>query len=141
MTPTTKTTTTTTATPQWTCKVCQKPVTRDGYLVAYYGEIDEYEGAKEAWEDRHRDKDGFVIQDMRRDIPDRDDQPRRAVWHTLHIECDPSPDRSDCYWIEVERIDTWLKVAGWTTHLHGKRWIASTNWGSTIGRAGAYGSI
>jgi hypothetical protein len=68
---------------------------------------------------------------------ERDSYQRAKNWHVVHDRCDPAAlERHDVYWIALNRMDSWAKVADWSAHLHGKSWFADTNWGDLLYRAG-----
>ncbi len=60
----------------------------------------------------------------------------RADWEVLHHGCE-GPHLPNPYTIEIERADTWQKLAGWTAHLWEKEWIHSTNLHHLLRSAGA----
>ena len=125
------------AAPRWTCDVCRQPATGSGRAYGYmeyrYSEGRAHSAEMAEWEARHQDRDGSVVVVA----ADLDRVPARPRWHILHPACDLEPERADSYWIGLERLDTWHKVAAWSAHLHAKRWFADTDWGEVLSEAGA----
>lgn len=50
-----------------------------------------------------------------------------AGWRAVHRGCDPDIEGST-YWIAVERLDTWARLAQTREHLDGKQWFSPTDW-------------
>lgn len=121
--------------PAWTCDGCSQPITTSGYLWVKYHDIGRATAAVSAWESAQMSigADGFPEPV---DVGQAADVPDPARWYVHHRACDPEADVA-CYWVEVERLDTWSRVVGWTVHLMGKSWLDVTDWRDLLRRAGA----
>jgi hypothetical protein len=121
--------------PAWRCEVCTRPLnpmTNDGSLYFSYSEWWAYREADKAWTAAHTDEHGWLVCDALALA-----QAPELRWHVVHDRCDRAAiDRYDVYWIDVDRMDTWAKVAEWSAHLSGKQWFADTDWGALLYAAG-----
>jgi len=118
-------------TPRWMCQVCRLPLdpaTNDGAIWVDYAEWRAYEEAEAKWQVDHGNE---LIASTALEL----DAMPRFDWHVAHDACD-AQDRTALYWIDVDRLDTWAKVAEWSAHLHDNVWFAETNWGGLLYGAG-----
>lgn len=64
-----------------------------------------------------------------------DTYPGVESWQAWHRVCDPDADDGfHRYYIEVDQIATWPKVAAWTAHLLDKSWLPATDWSDLLRR-------
>ncbi len=123
--------------PTWRCDRCEGPLDDAGTIYFDYAEWHAYQAANLIWHETHGEhlEGGGVIYDS----ADLADYPELR-WHVVHDRCDGSAvTRGGLYWIDVDRMDTWAKVADWSAHLHGKEWFSDTDWGDLLYRAGVAG--
>lgn len=108
-------------TPQlaWICEVCLETIVDgEGYLdlrssemLAYGIDLREAKSKSAAWSS----------------IP-LSTYPAQVRWHPLHAKCDPFPDASSTYYVDVKDLRTHEAVLKKTCHLMTKPWIRDTNW-------------
>jgi hypothetical protein len=120
--------------PLWRCDVCRDTLNvkaNDGSLYVSYPEWHAYREADQAWREAHTNEHGWLICDG----AELADAPVLR-WHVVHDRCDPAAILANVYWIDVNRMDTWAKVAEWSAHLSGKQWFADTDWSRLLYGAG-----
>lgn len=124
-----------TTAPEWLCHACTRPVAADaGYVWCDYARAIR----------RHTARLRHDHDSMAQSFPEPDDMgrlsgvPEPIRWHVHHKDCDPDPEGA-AYSIEIERIDTWPKVAGWCAHLIRKQWLIETDWSVILRRIGGQG--
>lgn len=110
---------------QWPpCEICGKSVsTKEGVLVVYLKEIDQFQKERDAWERDHPFDDSGI-----RAISFPTNYPALVKWHHGHSKCLPE----GFYYIPYSRFDTPAKALSWTLHLMGKRWLRSTHWSLAV---------
>lgn len=127
--------------PVWRCDVCRDTLnvkTNDGSIYFDYAEWHAYRDADQAWRKAHTTERGWLLCTA----AELGEAPELR-WHVVHDRCDRTAiERSDVYWIDINRMDTWAKVAEWSAHLSGKQWFADTEWsrllyGAGVGRIAA----
>lgn len=117
----------------WICQACGFPIADGtGYLHVDLAKIGQYEAAKAAFKDKHR-QDGMLAYSAAEWF---DAMPPTPRWRIHHRACDPDPDAAD-YCIDVETVRTHAGLLGWTAHLLEKSWLRSTTWDDLIRHAAA----
>lgn len=127
--------------PTYQCNACGKPVRTKGHLVMDYDDLHRYEKTERerlAREARKQSEAGtsWVPVDLDAFLAEGA-QP--TSWGVFHHGCDPKPERNG-YYIEIERANTWPKLADWAAHLIEKGWANSTSLGNLLRRAGGEGA-
>jgi hypothetical protein len=117
--------------PAWRCGVCHEllnVMANDGSIYFSYSEWWAYRDAEKAWNEAHPE--------LIHSLAEYAEYPELR-WHVVHDRCDRAAiDRYDVYWLDVNRMDTWAKVAEWSAHLSGKQWFADTDWSGLLYGAG-----
>ena len=102
------------------CDRCHREVPDGaGYVCVRYEDIHRCWRETREWKEAHP---GEV-----HDLGELMGMPEDITWRMYHARCDPWPDK-DAYQIDVEQIRTWQQLAGWTSHLMAKNWVADSDW-------------
>lgn len=122
----------------YTCDVCGKKITRNGYIAIDKREAFDYPKIRtmaraqgiadgtiqeigNGWEMSH----GSALLDM----------PQKPCWRIFHAgRCDSNRDNPHEYSIPLSRASTPADLLHWVAHLGNKKWFDNTAWPQLVNR-------